>query len=51
MSRLEELIENKFEKLYNSISENLLTEIEERQKQYKYYRDKLLNFKELKIEN
>lgn len=37
---------DKFEKLYNDISESLLTEIEARQKQYEYYRDKLLTFKE-----
>ena len=40
---------NKFEKLCNDISEGLPAEIEARQKQYEYYRDKLLNFKELKV--
>ena len=40
---------DKFEKLCNDISEGLPAEIEARQKQYEYYRDKLLNFKELKI--
>lgn len=39
----------KFEKLSNNISEGLPAEIEARQKQYEYYRDKLLTFKELKI--
>lgn len=38
-----------FEKLCNDISEGLPAEIEARQKQYKYYRDKLLTFKELKV--
>ena len=40
---------NKFEKLCNDISEGLPAEIEARQKQYEYYRDKLLTFKELKV--
>lgn len=40
---------DKFEKLCNDISEGLPAEIEARQKQYKYYRDKLLTFKELKV--
>lgn len=39
---------DKFEKLINDISEGLPAEIEARQKQYEYYRDKLLTFKELK---
>ena len=39
----------RFEKLCNDISEGLLAEIEARQKQYEYYRDKLLTFKELKV--
>lgn len=38
-----------FEKLCNDISEGLPAEIEARQKQYEYYRDKLLTFKELKV--
>ena len=42
---------DKFEKLTKDISEGLPAEIEARQKQYEYYRDKLLNFKELKVEN
>ncbi len=36
-----------FDKLCNDISEGLPAEIEARQKQYEYYRDKLLSFKEL----
>lgn len=42
---------NKFEKLCNDISSGLPAEIELRQKQYEYYRDKLLTFKELKVAN
>lgn len=42
---------DRFEKLYNDISRALLLEIEARQKQYEYYRDKLLTFKELNVEN
>lgn len=41
---------DRFDKLCNDLSEGLPAEIESRRKQYKYYRDKLLNFKELKIE-
>lgn len=37
-------------KLCNDISEGLPAEIEARKKQYEYYRDKLLDFKELKVE-
>ena len=37
---------DKFYKLCNDISEGLPAEIEKRQKQYEYYRDKLLDFKE-----
>ena len=40
---------DKFDKLTNDISDGLPAEIEIRQKQYEYYRNKLLNFKELKI--
>lgn len=40
---------DKFDKLCNDISEGLPAEIEARQKQYEYYRDKLLTFKELKV--
>ena len=35
-------------KLINDISEGIPAEIEARQKQYEYYRNKLLSFKELK---
>jgi type I restriction enzyme S subunit len=38
---------DRFDALYNDISERLTAEIEARQKQYEYYRDKLLTFKEL----
>lgn len=38
----------KFDDLCNNITEGLPAEIEARQKQYEYYRDKLLSFKELK---
>ncbi len=38
---------NKFHILCNDLSTGLLAEIEARQKQYEYYRDKLLSFKEL----
>ena len=41
----------KFDKLCNDISEGLPAEIEARKKQYEYYRDKLLTFKELKVED
>lgn len=37
---------DRFDKLCNDISEGLPAEIEARQKQYEYYRDKLLAFKE-----
>lgn len=39
-----------FDALCNDISDGLPAEIEARQKQYEYYRDKLLTFKELKKE-
>ena len=39
----------KFDKLCNNIMQGLPAEIEARQKQYEYYRDKLLTFKELEI--
>ncbi|RAZ61114.1 restriction endonuclease subunit S [Campylobacter hyointestinalis] len=45
--RIANLIEN-FDKLCNDLSEGLPAEIEARKKQYEYYRDKLLTFKELK---
>lgn len=41
---------DRFDALCNDISSELPAEIEARQKQYEYYRDKLLNFKELKKE-
>jgi type I restriction enzyme S subunit len=37
---------DRFDKLCNDISEGLPAEIEARRKQYEYYRDKLLTFKE-----
>lgn len=40
---------DRFDKLCNDISEGLPAEIEARKKQYEYYRDKLLTFKELKV--
>ena len=40
---------DRFDKLCNDISDGLPAEIEARQKQYEYYRDKLLTFKELKV--
>ena len=39
---------DRFDKLCNNISEGLPAEITARQKQYEYYRDKLLTFKEKK---
>ena len=41
---------DRFDTLCNDISSGLPAEIEIRQKQYEYYRDKLLTFKELKKE-
>ena len=38
---------DRFDKLCNDISEGLPAEIEARQKQYEYYRDKLLTFEEI----
>ena len=38
---------DRFDKLCNDISEGLPAEIETRKKQYEYYRDKLLTFKEV----
>ena len=40
---------DKFDKLCSDLLDGLPAEIEARQKQYEYYRDKLLTFKELKI--
>ena len=45
IARILERLDN----LCNSISEGIPAEIEARQKQYEYYRDKLLTFKELKV--
>ena len=45
--KLSGLLDN-FDILTNDITEGLPAEIEARQKQYEYYRDKLLTFKELK---
>lgn len=44
--RIVELLD-RFDTLYSDISAGLLAEIEARQKQYEYYRDKLLTFKQL----
>lgn len=44
--RIVEILD-RFDLLCNDISEGLPAEIEARQKQYEYYRDKLLSFKEL----
>lgn len=38
---------DRFDKICNDISEGLPAEIEARQKQYEYYRDKLLTFEEI----
>lgn len=45
--RIVEILD-RFDKLCNDISEGLPAEIEARKKQYEYYRDKLLDFKEMK---
>ena len=49
MSRQKQIVSilDKFEKLTNDISVGLPAEIEARRKQYEYYRNKLLTFKEL----
>ena len=39
----------RFDQICNSISDGLPAEIEARQKQYEYYRDKLLSFKEKEV--
>ena len=39
---------DRFDQLYNDLTAGLATEIEARRKQYEYYRDKLLTFKEKK---
>lgn len=38
---------DRFDKLVNDISQGLPAELAARRKQYEYYRNKLLNFKEL----
>ena len=40
---------DKLDEICNNIYKGLPAEIEARQKQYEYYRDKLLTFKELKV--
>ena len=40
---------DRFDTLCNDISTGLPAEIEARQKQYEYYRDKLLTFKTLEV--
>ncbi len=49
MEKQQEIVNvlNKFHSLCNDLSTGLPAEIEARQKQYEYYRDKLLSFKEL----
>ena len=44
--RIVEILD-RFDTLCNDISTGLPAEIEARQKQYEYYRDKLLTFKEI----
>ena len=48
MEKQNEIVDflDRFDGLCNDISEGLPAEIDARQKQYEYYRDKLLNFKE-----
>lgn len=50
--RIETIVDilDRFDTLCNDITSGLSAEIEARQKQYEYYRDKLLTFKELKKE-
>ena len=51
MEKQQKIIEimDKLERISNSITEGIPAEIEARQKQYEYYRDKLLTFKELEV--
>ncbi|MFR7973191.1 MAG: restriction endonuclease subunit S [Lacrimispora saccharolytica] len=44
--RIADILDN-FHQLCNDISTGIPAEIKARQKQYEYYRDKLLTFKEL----
>ena len=46
MKRIVEILD-RFDALCNDLSAGLPAEIEARKKQYEYYRDKLLSFKEL----
>ena len=46
--RITEILD-RFDTLCNDLSTGLPAEIEARQKQYEYYRDKLLSFKELPV--
>lgn len=46
--RIADLI-SRFDALCNNIKEGLPAEIEARQKQYEYYREKLLTFKESSV--
>ena len=49
LDRQREVVEilNRFDKITNDISNGIPAEIEARQQQYEYYRDKLLTFKKL----
>ena len=51
MEKQNEIVDilDRFDGLCNDISEGLPAEIDTRQKQYEYYRDKLLNFKEKEV--
>ena len=48
LDKQKEIVErlDKFDKIVNDLSNGLPAEIEARQRQYEYYRDKLLTFKE-----
>ena len=49
LEKQKEIVEilERFDNLCNDISQGLPAEIEARQKQYEFYRDKLLNFKDM----
>ena len=51
IEKQKEIVEilSRFDKLCNDLTDGLPAEIEARQKQYEYYRDKLLTFKELEV--
>ena len=53
MEKQNEIVDilDRLDGLCNDISEGLPAEIDARQKQYEYYRDKLLNFKEKEVGN